>query len=413
MGHLLLHDMDSVWSSSDATLIQVAADASVAAEPGGTSNQLVGQDGTTGVAVAHVPASPVDLSPYDELRFWIRADRAAAGTARSPFFLDFGFVDQTSGSAVEHRWLVPVNRSGRWEHRRVGIVAEARSQVQSFDFRSLTDSPFSCHIDELLAVRDEPLADAEAALVRQLERLATIPGLTDVAVAQPSSGSSVTVAINLGFHPGNRIRIHPGGDEIDVVGVSHDAGAGRTTLQLATPLPGPLTPGTATLSVLVPVLVDSPPTPLPTVTPAIVATHLDAREDLGRSSGITQRDSFRRVGPTTVCSVRAAARALASDYQILTRAPERSQQLVLHEAILRELSLERSIRICGSPSPVWILPPPVLEDRAPGVNAPVYVRIGTRIETEPRRQVNFPDRADIEAGHLDQPTDREAIVLDL
>jgi hypothetical protein len=57
--------------------------------------------------------------------------------------------------------------------------------------------------------------------------------------------------------------------------------------------------------------------------------------------------------------------------------------------------------------------PPALLERQLGLLAPIYARIGTRRETAPRRERPFVTRAEVGAGRIDAPLDREGIVLDL
>jgi hypothetical protein len=54
-----------------------------------------------------LPASPVDLSGFDELRVWIQAGRAADGSVKQPFYLAFSFDDGHDLRSDQHRWFVP------------------------------------------------------------------------------------------------------------------------------------------------------------------------------------------------------------------------------------------------------------------------------------------------------------------
>ena len=127
----VIDDMDAPWSSTNAGVLTVVADPQHAAEPGGTSNRFSATAGAAGEAARVTLAPALDLSGFDELRFWIRADRAAQGSAREPFFLELSFVDDADTAADDHRWFVPVNRPWTWEQHRIGIEAERRSAVSS------------------------------------------------------------------------------------------------------------------------------------------------------------------------------------------------------------------------------------------------------------------------------------------
>jgi hypothetical protein len=145
----------------------------------------------------------------------------------------------------------------------------------------------------------------------------------------------------------------------------------------------------------------------------LVLTPLDAREDLDRTGYVTQRDSFRLRGALTVCSVRPAARAYGVDYQIVARARTRTQQMFIQTALLQRLSIDVALRINGVPSPVAILPPPPVEDREVGLLAPIYLRIGTRMETAPRVEQPWVRRAEARSAPKDAPLDQEGIVIQL
>jgi hypothetical protein len=410
--------MDTAWTSSNPGLLDVAVDTAVMTGESVGSNRMRAAAATNETASVLL-APPLDLSGADELRFWIRSSRAADGTNARPFYLEFAYTDANDAVTDVHRWFVPVSRQGVWEQRRIGIENDRRSQVDSLEFRCLDDLSFACHVDELLAVREEVIADVERELA---ERLATleIAVATDVpvAVATSSPATAVTVQLNLAFATGNRIVIRGGssGDqEHSVASVTHNPGLGRTTLDFTAgeTIVGNV-PTTATVSLLVPSFFQAPPTSTATsVTPTVVATHLDAREDSERTPYYLQRDSFRLRNGRTVCSARPAARAYALDYQLTVVAPNREQQRVIHEQLLGRFSADVALRVNGSPYPVWILPPPPLDSRGPGELAPVYLRVGTRQEVSPRVEQTWVRRLEIESAHADARTDTEELVVDL
>src|SRR5262249_37301157 len=137
----------------------------------------------------------LNLSSFEELRFWIRGDRPADGSAARPFYLEFSYFDTNDAPGEEHRWFVPLNQPGLWEQRRIGIHADRRSAITRLRFRCLTDSLFRCHVDELLAVHEEMLPDLEQALVRQLDRQVTLPGLTAIALSQPAAPGDAQIIL--------------------------------------------------------------------------------------------------------------------------------------------------------------------------------------------------------------------------
>jgi hypothetical protein len=394
--------MDTAWTSTSAAL-QVAADDQEFVE-GAASNLVRSSGGAAGQTVHFEPAAPLDLSAFEELRFWVRADRVGDGSASAPFYLEFAYSDVNDAPGDDHRWFVPINQPQVWEQRRVGVEADRRSAISGFRLRSLTNGAFSCRVDELLAVREEMLSDLENALSTMLSANLALPGLTNLPLQQAAApgASQIVLGLNRHFFPGNRIALRDGigGEEVhDVATVAHNVAAGTTTLSLAAgdqvqrnlPVPAP-TPGTS---------------------PSIVVTSLGPREDLDRSPVMTQRDSFRQLGTRQVCSVRPGPRAYLVDYQLVVAAPERLQHQIVMDALLRRLSIDRGLRINGVPSPVAMEPAPALFGRAEGTLGPVYVRIGTRMEVEPRQVLPWVSTVDLGVAPPDSPADREDIRLAL
>jgi hypothetical protein len=418
MSNLLVHSMDAAWTSSNPALLQVTADNQMFVGEGPASNLMVAQAGALNVFAEFVPAIPLDLSAFDELRFWIIADRAADGTTARPFYLEFSYTDTNDLPGEVHRWLIPINRAAVWEQRRIGIENDRRGSITRLRFTCLTNSPFACHLDELLAVHEEMLLDLEQALTVKLDGLLNLPGLANVALTQPAAAGDpqVVLALNRGFETGNRIIIRGGaaGDEVhSVIGVAHDTVANTTTLQFGAgdKVVGNLPAAVANVSVLVPLVVEAPPVPTAAPSPAIIATMMESREDLERTVYFTQRDSFRARGAVTVCSVRPAPRAYFVDYQLTAVAPRRPQQVSIQNFLLERLSVSRPLRINGVASPVSMQPPPEIHHRDLGQHGPVYVRIGTRMETAARVERPWVLRTDVQAAPPDAPQDHEGIVI--
>lgn len=417
MSGLLVHDMETAWASSDQSLLGVSRDAQVFVE-GAACNRLEAQPGARGESLYFTPGTPLDLRGYDELRFWVRANAPATGKTSAPFYLEFSFADAADAAGEEHRWFVPVNQAGVWEQRRIGIGADRRGAVQMLRFKCLTDLPFVCHVDELLAVSEEMLIDVERALREQLDEKTALPGLTNLPLSQTAKPGDTQIVLPYapGFEAGNRIVVRGGsaGDERHAVKyVTHDKAAGTTTLKFADEdkVAGTLTAASASASVSVQLFFETPPEPTSTPYPAIIATLLDMREDRERTSDVVQRDSFRPRGDLVSYSTRPGARAYMLDYQFTAVAANRAHQLHIYTHLLRHLSSGAFLRINGAPAPVWPLPAPPLEERALGVLSPVYARVGTRMETAARTEVPGVSRFKIVAGHLDARLEREEVTL--
>jgi len=58
-------------------------------------------------------------------------------------------------------------------------------------------------------------------------------------------------------------------------------------------------------------------------------------------------------------------------------------------------------------------PTPTLDERRLGLLAPVFIRIGTHLETAPRQELPGVQQTIIETAPLDAPLDQEGIVLKL
>jgi len=416
--NLLVHGMDTAWTSSSPAHLQVSQQIQPIFGEAIASNQLVVSSAANEFA-EFVPISPINLSSFAELRFWTFANRSAQGSTAEPFYLEFSYIDANDALGEEHRWFISINQPNTWNQTRIGIESDRRSAINRLRFRVLTDFAFSLRIAQLLAVREEMLVDVEDALIQRLNQRVELPGLTNLPLSQSASPGSLQIVVPLTpqLGVGNQIRLHGGstGDEIhEVTQVQNNPGAGTTTLHFDSGdgVLGSLVAGTATVSVIVPVILENPPTTLPSVSPAIILTPRDAREDLERTGYATQRDSFRQRGNLTVCSVRSSARAYTVDYQITAVAPEPAQQRLIHTYLLQQLSMDRGLPINGAFSPVSLLPQPsTQDDRRLGLLAPLYVRIGTRMETAVRQEVPWVKRTNVEAARIDAPADREGIVL--
>ena len=418
MSHVVVHDMDTAWTASGAALA-ITVEAISAPGIGGASNRFVGTGAAADTATRALPN--LDLSTFDELRFWMSADRAADGSAATPYFLEIFYTDATL-PGTEFRWFVPVNRENEWEQHAIGLGANPRGQVDSIGFRALTPTAFSCLVDELLAVREEMMLDAESALTTELERAVALPGLSGIATTGvPAAGDAqVVIALTPGFSAGNRIRLAGGslGDELfDVGTVTDDAIAGTTTLGFAAgaTVAGAFG-GPGVVSLLVPAVPETSAQPTSVPTPSVVVTLIDAREALDRTVYFDQRDSFRSTGAITVCSVRPAPRAYLLDYQLTIAGTIRRQQLVVHDLVLQRLSNVTGLRINGDIAPVWMLAPPPQFVRRLGELSPVYLRIGTHMQIAPRVELTPVRHGGIWAGTYDQRIERtnlESVEADL
>lgn len=414
MSDIQLHAMDTAWTSSSPLLL-VTPDPAEPVE-GAASNLMQAVAGAAGTFASLTPGAPLDLRAFEEIRFWFRTAGNAPASEPSPFFLEFSYTDAADLPGELHRWLVPTGLRNEWEQIRIGIENDRRGAVNTFRFTSLTNSPFTVWIDDLRGVHEDMLGDVEAALVSHAAAGFSFPGLTGLPLtANANAGTStLTVAATPGFAAGNQVLARGGsaGDETHRI-QSVTNGAVTTSLTLAEPLAGSFASGTGTVSLTAPAVVQMPEQPDPP-SPALIIDHLGAQEDLERSSHVSQRDSFRVRGGLTTCSTRAAARAFSIDYQLTPRAPFRDQVSMLHSHLLRAFRSDVALRVNGFPCPVATLPPPdVRRKRQTGQLAPLYIRIGSRMETAARREQPWAISLLAEVARIDAPLDREGIVITL
>ncbi|MEU6232947.1 hypothetical protein [Kitasatospora sp. NPDC047058] len=414
MTTLLVHDTNSAWTSTHPAL-EVTTEGRKLLDREVTVNRLRFSGGPTEAVAEFVPDRPLDLTEWDELRVWIRAEAPADGTTACPFYLALSYEDAEDTLQEQHRWFVPVNEPQVWEQRVIGISADRRGAVVRFRVETVGTTAFTTELFRLVAVREEMLEDIERALGEALSGM-SLPGLTRVPVRATANPGDSTVTLDYapGMAAGNRIFLEgsPLGDEVhDVVGAEHDRAAGRTRLTFpeASPLVGTFTAGTSFASVTVPVAAESASDPDETVTPRVVLSCTDVREDPERTGYIAQRDSFRPRGRLTACAVRPPARAFHADYQVSVFGGSHAAQVTVHNGVLSRLSADRALWINEAPVPVEVLPPPPLEERTPRQSAPVYVRVGSRMQTGPREELPWVRRTEVRAGRPDVPGDDEGV----
>lgn len=418
MAKRVVHSLDSAWTTSNVNVLSVTVDVPNSVDGTG-SNRLAATDAAQASFAEWIPPVPLDLGAYDELRFWVLGTRRADGSSTAPFYLELSYTDAGDGPQEEHRWLVPVNRAGVWEQRRIGLANDRRTAIQSLRFSCPTALPFVCLVDEMLAVREEMLLDVEAELTARLGSNIALAGATNIPLSQPAApgDTQLTLPLSPEFSAGNRISLAggaPAPEEHSVVLAVHDTGAGTTTLDLdgADAVVQARPAGVGKVTLLVPVLpdVDHPMEDLTTLpTPAIVLTLLETREDPARTSLFTQRDSFRPRPGGVTSSVRPSPQAYFVDYQITVIAPLRRQQLFLYALSLSRLrafgvtSLTDAFRINGAPAPLMQLPSPPLDERMTGDHSPLYVRVHTRMEVAARTETRGVLSTTIGSGQLSGP----------
>lgn len=128
-------------------------------------------------------SAATNLADFDALCFWIKSTRAADGSPARPFFLQLRLASAAVGlDAPANTWsrFIPIAQANEWEFVRLALddlPAGIRNAVTVIELRCLDASvSFTCHLDDLIAVRAEMIGDADAALKARLHEQLTLNG---------------------------------------------------------------------------------------------------------------------------------------------------------------------------------------------------------------------------------------------
>jgi hypothetical protein len=170
------------WAVS-SPLWTVAADACADALGRGELGMLIrsaaGEPADPAPSAERRFAPPLDLGGADELRLWLRSTRAADGSPTRPFYLAIeATTDPPEGGMSWVRFL-PIPRPDVFALHRLWLAdmpAPLHRAIGYLRLRSLDPTTaFEAAIDDIVAVRPEPVGDVEAALVARLEGLGGLP----------------------------------------------------------------------------------------------------------------------------------------------------------------------------------------------------------------------------------------------
>jgi hypothetical protein len=151
----------------------------------GADNLSVRIDGSMGALGHRLQWSlpPVDLRDDDELRLWLRGNRKGDGSTTCPFFLEMRLGSAAMPlSDPANQWLryLPVSQGNAWEQVRLSLfdlAPEVRGALSLLELRCIDASAsFIVYIDDVLAVREQMIADVEAALLARLHRRIAVSG---------------------------------------------------------------------------------------------------------------------------------------------------------------------------------------------------------------------------------------------
>jgi hypothetical protein len=137
---------------------------------------------------------PVDLRPFTDVVLWVRADRPADGSPERPFFAEVRFgsgvmAPEADGNAW-HRFIDVATR-GEWQQVPLALADLAPQVRESVTTIRLTcvdaTSAWTLDLDRIIAVREEMLADADAALVARLHEGVRVDGIDAPAIVAPTA----------------------------------------------------------------------------------------------------------------------------------------------------------------------------------------------------------------------------------
>src|SRR5215216_870771 len=176
---------------------------------------------------------PLDLRDADELRLWLKSTRAADGSRGRPFYLALEATTDPPSAGPPWRRFLPVPQAGAWALQRIALddmPAALREAVALLRIRSLDAGvAFEAAIDDLMAVRPEPLADVDSALLVRFDETFEVavhgePTLVPALIDVPESPGQRTPPFIL-ITPWSVVALdrRAGGDE--VVDNYTDAGA--------------------------------------------------------------------------------------------------------------------------------------------------------------------------------------------
>ncbi len=122
----------------------------------------------------------LDLSSFDEIRLWLWSPLVADGSAAQPFFLEVRLGSAAMG--IQHpnnKWSrsLAVPQASMWHLARLDLndlPGEVRSAVNQVQLRCISSRAFTCYLDDVLAVREEMIADVDAALLALLHEQISI-----------------------------------------------------------------------------------------------------------------------------------------------------------------------------------------------------------------------------------------------
>lgn len=182
MSAITIDAMAATWNASapGAWTLAISAQASFPGPDGSgmTITALAAPSLANPPQAEHAFAPALDLSNYQELRFWFRCDLAGDGSSANPFYLVIEAA-AAPGAATPWSRFLAIARPGAWELQRIWIgdmPAALRSSIGALRLRALSNTTaFNAAIAPILAVDLQPISDVEAAWAARLDGTLSVP----------------------------------------------------------------------------------------------------------------------------------------------------------------------------------------------------------------------------------------------
>lgn len=201
MSRLVLDDFTTLWSMEPDSAWALSLIATTdAVGKLGPALQIESSGSTGSGSARRVFSSPADLRAFDAIEVCLRSSRSADGTPAGPFYLAAECYDSVAATVPLWQRLLPVTAAGAWQYHDLSIddmPGSLRGAVAAFSLRAIGPQvPFEATVDRLLAVRNEPITDAEAALRRRLD--------LQFLVSVGGTPTPVPMIVDLPENPGTR-----------------------------------------------------------------------------------------------------------------------------------------------------------------------------------------------------------------
>lgn len=212
-------DKTAWWQASPQawflTALEAASLPPYVSQTGGLAIQAVPVSSSEPPFIEHLFTPALDLSQFQELRFWFSSNRIASGKSEHPFYLKVELLN-SSGGVMWERWL-PIGQPNCWELQQLWLEdldTTLRQSIATIRLRALAhDVAFTAQMGDLLGVTPQPVQDLENALLDRLELIKPKGGVFwELPESPPSKTLPCIVIIPWSVQPKGEL-----GGSIDIV----------------------------------------------------------------------------------------------------------------------------------------------------------------------------------------------------